>query len=73
MDSSSDNLTLWGNLLGRLSTYSFDRGDKTIWKFYGVPLLYFLNPFILCSFAGKDVMKPLLIGANSEVITAVLL
>jgi len=36
MDSASDNLTLWGNVLWRLSTYSFGPAVKTIWKFYGV-------------------------------------
>ena len=46
---------------------------QKIGKFYVVPNIYHLGPFILFSFAGKDVTKLLFIDANSEVITAVLL
>jgi len=73
MDSASDNLALWGNLLWRLRTYSFDPADKAIWKFCGVPTIYFWQTFVLFSFAGKDIMKPLFTDANSEVIAEILL
>jgi hypothetical protein len=43
-------------------------------EIYAVPNVYFLHPFLLFSFAGKDdVMKPLFTDANSKVTTAVLL